>query len=95
MEAKRFSPLRYPGGKSRAVSEIATKYIIPNIPKKGQRLEDVGKFRRCDLTIPHNLKAVFKTMRNYLAQNVVGATRDETIAQQLINLIFYCNLLFC
>ena len=27
------SPLRYPGGKSRAVSKIVGKYIIPNIPK--------------------------------------------------------------
>jgi type I restriction enzyme M protein len=27
-------------------------------------------------------------MRNYLAGNVVGATRDEVLAQQLINLIF-------
>nr|AIF20838.1 D12 class N6 adenine-specific DNA methyltransferase (dam) [uncultured marine thaumarchaeote KM3_95_D02] len=27
------SPLRYPGGKSRAVSQIVDKYIIPNIPK--------------------------------------------------------------
>jgi len=33
---KTISPLRYPGGKSRAVSEIATKYIIPNIPKNNQ-----------------------------------------------------------
>ena len=27
------SPLRYPGGKSRAVSKIVGKYIIPNIPE--------------------------------------------------------------
>ena len=27
------SPLRYPGGKSRAVTKIVDKYIIPNIPK--------------------------------------------------------------
>jgi len=33
---KTISPLRYPGGKTRAVSEIATKYIIPNIPKNNQ-----------------------------------------------------------
>ena len=61
---------------------------IPNIPKKDQRLEDVGRYTRKDLKIPHNLKADFKTIRNYLAQNTVGATRDEIIAQQLINLIF-------
>ena len=27
------SPLRYPGGKSRAVTKIVDKYIIPNIPE--------------------------------------------------------------
>lgn len=61
---------------------------IPNIPKYGQRLEDVGKFKRKDLKPATNLKYVFKAMRNYLAGNVVGATRDEVFAQQLINLIF-------
>jgi type I restriction enzyme M protein len=64
---------------------------IPNIPKYGQRLEDVGKFKRKDLKPATNLKNVFKAMRNYLAGNVVGATRDEVFAQQLINLIF-CKL---
>src|SRR5690606_29422535 len=61
---------------------------IPNIPKFGQRIEDVGKFKRSDLKPATNLKNVFKAMRNYLAGNVVGATRDEVFAQQLINLIF-------
>ncbi len=61
---------------------------IPNIPKYGQRLEDVGKFRRCDLKPTHNLKSTFKAIRNHLAANAVGATRDEVLAQQLINIIF-------
>jgi type I restriction enzyme M protein len=61
---------------------------IPNIPKFGQRVEDVGKFRRKDLKPTHNLKATFKAIRNHLAANTVGATRDEVLAQQLINLIF-------
>lgn len=61
---------------------------IPNIPKYGQRLEDVGKFCRKDLEATHNLKPQFKAIRNYLAANAVGVTRDEVIAQQLINLIF-------
>jgi type I restriction enzyme M protein len=61
---------------------------IPNIPKFGQRLEDVGKFKRKDLKPATNLKNIFKAMRNYLAGNVVGATRDEVLAQQLINLMF-------
>ena len=61
---------------------------IPNIPKFGERLEDIGLYRRRDLKPTHNLKSVFKTMRNYLAANAVGITRDEVFAQQIINLIF-------
>ena len=61
---------------------------IPNIPIYGQRIEDIGKFKRKDLKPAYNLKSIFRTMRNYLAGNVVGATRDEVLAQQLINVIF-------
>jgi type I restriction enzyme M protein len=61
---------------------------IPNIPKYGQRLEDIGMFKRKDLQATHNLKSTFKAIRNHLAANAVGATRDEVLAQQLINLIF-------
>ena len=61
---------------------------IPNIPKSGQRINDIGRFKRKDLKPAKNLKSVFNTMRNYLAANVVGATRDEVLAQQLINVIF-------
>ncbi len=61
---------------------------IPNIPLCGQRVEDVGLFQRKDLRQATNLKAVFKTMRNFLAANAVGITRDEIFAQQLINLVF-------
>ncbi len=61
---------------------------IPNIPRYGQRIEDIGKFKRSDLDTPSNLKSVFRTIRNYLAANAVGITRDEVFAQQLINLLF-------
>lgn len=61
---------------------------IPNIPQYEQRVEDIGQFRRRDLKPTHNLKATFKAIRNHLAANTVGATRDEVLAQQLINLIF-------
>ncbi|CAG8525648.1 29313_t:CDS:10 [Racocetra persica] len=64
---------------------------IPDIPRFKQRIEDIGKFRRKDLEPTHNLKTIFKSIRNYLAGNNVGATRDEVLAQQLINLIF-CKL---
>jgi type I restriction enzyme M protein len=61
---------------------------IPNIPQYKQRVEDIGRFRRKDLKPTHNLKSTFKAIRNYLAANNVGATRDEVLAQQLINIIF-------
>lgn len=61
---------------------------IPNIPKYGERLEDIGAIKREDLIVTHNLKATFKAIRNFLAANAIGATRDEVLAQQLINLIF-------
>ena len=61
---------------------------IPNIPRYGQRVDDVGRFKRADLKPTHNLKAVFRSIRNYLAANAVGMTRDEPLAQQIMNLIF-------
>lgn len=61
---------------------------IPNIPRFGQRVEDIGLFKRVDLRPTHNLKAVFRSIRNYLAANAVGMTRDEPLAQQIMNLIF-------
>ncbi len=61
---------------------------IPNIPQSGQRVEDIGNFKRKDLKPTHNLKATFRAIRNHLAANTVGATRDEVLAQQLINIIF-------
>ena len=64
---------------------------IPNIPKCGQRLEDIGKFKKQDLQPSNNLKAVFKSIRNHLVANTIGATRNEHLAQQLINIIF-CKL---
>ncbi|HLN98651.1 MAG TPA: N-6 DNA methylase [Pyrinomonadaceae bacterium] len=61
---------------------------IPNIPRYGQRIEDIGRFTREALSPVKNLKTIFRAIRNYLAANAVGITRDEVFAQQLINLIF-------
>ncbi|MPY01318.1 restriction endonuclease subunit M [Salinivibrio sp. VYel4] len=61
---------------------------LPNIPKNGERVEDIGHFLRKDLMPPRNLKTVFKLLRNHLAGNAVGTTRDEELAKQLINLVF-------
>ncbi len=64
---------------------------IPNIPLGGQSLADIGRLKKSELRPTHNLKLIFKSIRNYLAANTIGATRDEVLAQQLINLIF-CKL---
>ena len=61
---------------------------IPNVPRFGERVEDIGRFRRSDLRPTMSLRTTFNAIRNYLAANAVGATRDEVFAQQLINLIF-------
>jgi type I restriction enzyme M protein len=61
---------------------------LPNIPGYGQRIEDIGLFKRKDLKVPSDLKAVFRDLRNHLAGNVTGITRDEALAQQIINLLF-------
>ena len=61
---------------------------IPNIPIYGQRVEDVGLFKRRDLKKTHNLKSVFGSIRNYLAANNTGITLDNEFVVQLINIIF-------
>lgn len=65
---------------------------LPNIPRYGQRIEDIGLFRRCDLVRPSNLKAVFRDLRNHLAGMTTGITRDEALAQEIINILF-CKIL--
>ena len=61
---------------------------LPNIPRYGQRLDDIGKYARQDLTPPSNLKAVFNDLRHHLAGNATGITRDEQLAQEIINILF-------
>ncbi|PPH67645.1 N-6 DNA methylase [Rathayibacter rathayi] len=61
---------------------------IPNIPRYGERIEDIGLYTRESLRPTHNLRSTFRAIRNYLAANAVGMTRDEALAQQIINLIF-------
>lgn len=69
-----------------------TYEFLPNIPRKGQRIEDIGLYKRKDLKKPSNLKAVFHDLRNHLAGMTTGITRDEAIAQEIINLLF-CKIL--
>ncbi len=69
-----------------------TYETLPNIPRFGQRIEDIGLFKRKDLKKPSNLKAVFRDIRNHLAGMTTGITRDEALAQEIINILF-CKIL--
>jgi type I restriction enzyme M protein len=61
---------------------------IPELPKKGERVEDIGLYKKKDLEKPKELKSKFNDIRNYLAANAVGITNDIEFAQQIINLLF-------
>lgn len=61
---------------------------IPNIPLYGQRIEDIGLFKRGELQKTHNLKSVFRNIRNYLAANNTGQTLDTEFVPQIINIVF-------
>ncbi|MFX0184549.1 MAG: N-6 DNA methylase [Candidatus Hodarchaeota archaeon] len=54
----------------------------------GERNLSGNFINREDLIPPKNLKKVFKYMRNQLAGNFKGATRDEKLVEQLIFLLF-------
>ena len=64
---------------------------IPDIPKYGERLEDIGQYKRKDLVVPYNLINEFKVIRNYLAGNARGMTNDQSFAKEVINVIL-CKL---
>ena len=65
-----------------------TYEALPSIPRRDQRIEDIGLFKRKDLKSPSNLKAVFRDIRNHLAGNTSGITRDEALAQEIISILF-------
>lgn len=69
-----------------------TYTLLPNIPRYEQRIDDIGLFTRKDLKKPSNLKAVFRDLRNHLAGMTTGITRDEALAQEIINILF-CKIL--
>jgi len=61
---------------------------LPNLPRFGQRVEDIGLYLRKDLRPTKELKSVLKDLRNYLAGNAKGITKDERLAEQIINILF-------
>jgi type I restriction enzyme M protein len=65
---------------------------LPNLPRFGQRVEDIGLHVRKDLKPTKDLKSVLKDIRNYLAGNAKGITKDERLAEQIINVLFWQGL---
>lgn len=61
---------------------------IPALPRRGQRVEDIGRYRRKDLRTTQALRPVFRDLRNHLAGNLTGITRDQMLAPQVINILF-------
>jgi type I restriction enzyme M protein len=61
---------------------------IPALPRKGQRVEDIGRYRRKDLRKTQALRPIFRDLRNHLAGNLTGITRDQSLAPQVINVLF-------
>jgi type I restriction enzyme M protein len=61
---------------------------LPTLPRFGQRLEDIGLYLRRDLRKTQHLKPVLRDIRHHLAGNLLGTTRDEPLAQQIINVLF-------
>jgi type I restriction enzyme M protein len=53
---------------------------LPNLPRFGQRIEDIGLYQRRDLKPTDQLKSVLNDIRNHLAGNVTGITKDERLA---------------
>jgi type I restriction enzyme M protein len=61
---------------------------LPTLPRFGQRVEDIGLYKRSDLETSASLKAVFRDIRHHLAGNTVGITHDIRLAHQIINVLF-------
>ncbi len=61
---------------------------LPTLPKFGQRVQDIGLYKRADLETSASLKAVFRDIRHHLAGNTVGITHDIRLAHQIINVLF-------
>lgn len=59
---------------------------IPSIPKRGEKLHEIGLYKREQLKPTHNLKSIFQEIRGWIVANG-NITRDSEIASQIILLI--------
>jgi type I restriction enzyme M protein len=62
--------------------------VLSALPRADQAIEDIGSLRRDQLSAPGNLKAVFRDIRNHLAGNTTGITRDQELAQEIMSVLF-------
>ena len=61
--------------------------VIYQIPKKGEKIEDLGKFTKSNLEPAKNLKAIFRRIHRTLYSNT-NISRKEKLGSELIRLIF-------
>ena len=59
---------------------------IPDIPKKGETLEDVGLFYKKDLVPATELKSIFETIHNHIYANE-GLLKDK-VFNEMLKIIF-------
>lgn len=60
--------------------------IIPAIPKAGEKIEEIGLYKKENLETTHNLKTIFSEIRGWIVANG-NVSRDDIIASQVILLI--------
>lgn len=61
---------------------------LPTLPKFGQTVAEIGTLHRRDLIAPTNLKSVLRDIRNHLAGNTTGITRDQGLAIEITSVLF-------
>ena len=65
---------------------------LPNIPRHGQRIEDIGLYTRKDLKNHQTLSPCSVIFAITSPGMTTGITRDEALAQEIINILF-CKIL--
>ena len=60
------------------------------IPEYGEKLDEIGLYKKSDLIPTHNLKSIFREIRGWIVANG-NITRDEDIASQII-LLMLCKI---
>jgi len=61
---------------------------IPDIPRHGEKFEEIGRFRYKDLKPPRELAIEFNLIRNLIAASATGNLSAEGVARDIINLLF-------